>query len=59
MDKTTNLATNGNGVVMPGHFAGHLTAEMADDTTQTLWNSNVGKEGTSNDANQFHPNNKK
>jgi len=58
MDETTGLAAKGDAVVLSGHFTGNLTAELADGSFQTIWNSNVGEGGVADDADQFHPNQK-
>jgi hypothetical protein len=58
MDETTGLAAKGSAVVLSGHFTGNLTAELANGSTQTIWNSNVGEGGVADDADQFHPNQK-
>jgi len=58
MDETTGLAAKGAAVVLSGHFTGNLTAELADGTIKTIWNSNIGEGGMVDDADQFHPNQK-
>lgn len=58
MDETTGLAALGDAAVLSGHFTGNLTAELADGSFRTIWNSNVGEGGVADDADQFHPNQK-
>lgn len=58
LEETAALAASGDSIVVSGHFTGHLAAELADGTTKTIWNSNVGEGGIALDEDQFHPNNK-
>jgi hypothetical protein len=58
MDETTGLAAKDDAVVISGHFTGNLTTDLADGSTQTIWNSNVGEGGIADNADQFHPNQK-
>jgi len=60
LDETSGIAasTDGNSISISGHFTGNLTVPLADGTSQTIWNSNVGEGGIPDDADQFHPNSK-
>lgn len=58
LDETAGLAASGDSIAVSGHFTGHLAAPLADGTTKTIWNSNVGEGGVALDEDQFHPNNK-
>jgi len=58
LDETSGLAASGDSIAVSGHFTGHLEALLADGTTKTIWNSNVGVGGIALDADQFHPNNR-
>jgi hypothetical protein len=58
LEETAGLAASGDSIVVSGHFTGHLAALLADGTTKTIWNSNVGEGGVALDEDQFHPNSK-
>jgi hypothetical protein len=58
LEETAALIASGDSIAVSGHFTGHLAAVLADGTTKTIWNSNVGEGGVALDEDQFHPNNK-
>jgi len=58
LDETSGLAAVDDMIAVSGHFTGNLTVEMMDNTSQTIYNSNLMENGMPNQDDQFHPNSK-
>jgi len=58
MDELSGLAAKDDAIAVSGHFTGNLTAVMTDDSSKTIWNSNIEEGGVPDQADQFHPNSK-